>query len=114
MTFLCDMWKISAEEYMEFLARYGIKCLGIYIVVKDRTAIFVDEAKYLELSLNDKSFSEAEKQIIKLLERSEKLVSKFIEIAIKNQSKKETANEKLEEDIQEDFEENLEQYGDEE
>lgn len=81
MTFLCDMWRISAEEYMAFLTRYDIKCLGIHIIFRDRTVIFVDEDKYLELSLNDKKFIEAEKQIIKLLERSEKLISKFTELA---------------------------------
>ena len=106
MTFLCDMWRFSAEEYMEFLGRNGIKCLGIHIIYRNRTAIFVDEAKYLELALNDKNFINAEKQIIKLLERSEKLVDKFMELASKSQTN--------EDDLEENLEEKLQQYDEEE
>lgn len=114
MTFLCDMWRISAEEYMAFLARYEIKCLGIHIIFRDRTVIFVDEAKYLYLSLNDKKFSETEKQVIKLLERSEKLVSKFTELAVKTQNKEEKLDDKFEDEFQEEFEESMQQYDEEE
>ncbi len=114
MTFLCDMWKISAEEYMAFLTRHGIKCLGIHIIFRDRTVIFVDESKYLDISLNDKKFSEAEKQIIKLLERSEKLVDKFTELAVKTQSKEEKTDDEFEDQFQEEFEETLQQYDEEE
>ncbi len=81
MTFLCEMWKFSAEEYMQFLERNGIKCLAVQIIFKNRTAVFADEDKYLELSFGNSKFNEAEKQIIKLLERSEKLVDKFMELA---------------------------------
>ena len=93
MTFLCDMWRISAEEYMAFLKRYDVKCLGIHIIFRDRTAIFADEERYLDLSLNDKNFIEAEKQIIKLLERSEKLLAKFTELASRNSSKQDELEE---------------------
>lgn len=102
MTFLCDMWRFSAEEYMQFLGRNGIKCLGVYIVFRNRIVIFVDEEKYLDLSLNDKNFIETEKQIIKLLERSEKMVDKFMELAARAEHKEEN------------FEETLQQYEDEE
>ena len=78
MTFLCDMWRFSAEEYMQFLGRNGIQYIGVYIIFRNRIAIFVDEAKYLELSLNDQKFIQAEKQLIKLLEREEKLVDTYI------------------------------------
>ena len=110
MEFLCEMWKISAEEYMEFLARYNINCIGVHIVFRDQMVIFVDEAKYLHLSLNDKNFSQAEKQIIKLLERSEKLLGKFTEITNKFQ----TREERMDEEFEEEFEESFQQYDEDE
>lgn len=110
MTFLCDMWRISAEEYMMFLERNGIKCLGIHVIFRDRTVIFVDEAQYLNLSLNDNKFIQTEKQIVKLLERSEKLIGKFTELASRTKSTEETLENKFEEE----FEERLQQYDEEE
>lgn len=110
MTFLCDMWRISAEEYMAFLERYGIKCLGIHIIFRDKTVIFADEEKYLDLSLNNKKFDEAEKQIIKLLERSEKLISKFTELA----TKKFGGEERVDDELEQEYDESVQQYDDEE
>ena len=48
-------------------------------------------------ALNDKNFINAEKQIIKLLERSEKLVDKFMELASKSQTNEDSLEENLEE-----------------
>ena len=81
---------------MRFLELNGIKCLGIYVIIRNRTAIFVDEAKYLGLALNDKKFIEAEKQTIKLLERSEKLVNKLMELTMGKEEKEESTEENLE------------------
>lgn len=105
MTFLCDMWRFSAEEYMQFLERNEIKCLGVYIILRNRIAIFVDEAKYLDLALNDKKFIQAEKQLIKLLEREEKLVDKYMEFAARiERSGENIENEAMQNDEYEDQE----------
>lgn len=96
MTFLCDMWRFSAEEYLSFLGRKGIKCLGIHITYRNRMSIFVDEAHYLDLALNDNQFIEDEKQILKLIERCEVLVNKFMELAAKNPHVEEQLDDQLE------------------
>jgi len=79
MQFLCEMWKLSAEEYMAFLVRNGIKCFGVHVIYRNKVAIYADEEQYLNLSINSSKFNEDEKQIIKLLERSEALVEKLID-----------------------------------
>lgn len=93
MEFLCDMWKFSAEEYMAFLERNGIKCFGVHVIYRNSIMIYADEEQYLELSLNNKKFMQDEKQIIKLLERNEKLVNKFIELASKIESNLDASEE---------------------
>lgn len=93
MQFLCEMWKFSAEEYMTFLNRNGIKCFSIQIIYRNRVLIYADEERYLHLSINDRKFDEDEKQILKLLERSEALVDKFIELAAKIEANHEHSEE---------------------
>jgi len=83
MEFLCDMWRFSAEEYMAFLSRRGIENFGVYITFRNRIAIYADEDKYLDVSINDQIFNQDEKQLIKLLERAEVLVDKFMEFMAK-------------------------------
>ena len=89
--------EVFSEEYMQFLERNGIKCLGVHIIFRNRIAVFADEDKYLELSFGDPKFNEAEKQIIKLLERSEKLVDKFMEIAARAENEGLNAEQDLSE-----------------
>lgn len=93
MEFLCDMWKYSAEEYLLFLERNGIKCFGVSFIYSNKVIVYADEEEYLYKSFNDVKFMQDEKQLIKLLERNETLVNKLMEVLAKMESTKDNTDE---------------------
>ena len=74
MELLCRMWKFSAMEYMQFLKRYDIECFALGVAFGENLAIYADEEKYLQFSIQDNKFNENEKQLINLLELLEEII----------------------------------------
>lgn len=77
MELVSRMWKFSAWEYMEFLKRHGIECFGLSIAYGANVAVYADEDKYLELSLNDELFNKNEKQLVNLLKLLENAIQEY-------------------------------------
>ena len=85
MVFLCEMWKFAANEYMEFLNRYGIENFSVGILFRDTVDIYVNQDKYLQISVNDSNFTANEKHIINLLELIERMVDQSAKIETNNE-----------------------------
>lgn len=81
MELLCRMWKFSAIEYMEFLERHGINCFGISVLFGENVAIYANEEKYLQISVEDEKFNRNEKQLLDLLELMEKMVQESVTLS---------------------------------
>lgn len=100
MELVCRMRKLSAVEYMKFLERHDVECFGLGIAFDENIAIYADEAKYLQLSIEDNKFNSNEKQLLNLLQLIEKIVEDTAKNGVDQNNK--TIDEKQEFDEDED------------